>query len=218
MTDVLANPENDSRSAEEMAAALVAAIEDLVRARLRHEVVDEVAEKVIDAIEGERPEKIPARVAEALDARRARSHRLLVVGQIEYPEAPGTTHVVALGPFSARGVLDSPEKFLKATDGGSAAREAGQGLAWDSKTGKGRGRFMLVPAFATARDAWNYFRGSGGAISEPETWAEIADGASGIEPVCVCGLIKTFACRFCGKDVEHYCQRHEKGTPHHCGA
>lgn len=163
-------------------------------------------------------DEVADRCIEALDAVRAKSHRLLVVGQIEYHEAPGTTHTVALGPFSARDTLDTPEKFLKATESGSAAREAGQGLAWDSKTGKSRGRFMLVPAFRTGRDAWNYFRDSFGVISEPETWAEIADNAAGIEPVCVCGLIKTFDCRFCGNQVEHYCQRHDKGTPHHCGA
>lgn len=177
LTDVLADPENENLSA------------------------DEVAERCIDA----------------LDAARARTHRVLVVGQIEHAEAPGTVHTVALGPFSSRGVLDSPEKFRKATEGGTAAREAGQGLAWDSKTGKGWGRFMLVPVFRSARDAWNFHRGESGLMAEPETWAEIADNAAGIEPVCVCGLIKTFVCRFCGREVEHYCQRHEKGTQHRCG-
>lgn len=178
MTEVLADPENENRSADEVADLCIA----------------------------------------ALDEARARSHRLLVVGQIEYPEAPGTAHTVALGPFSSKGILDSPEKFQKATEGGGAAREAGQGLAWDSKTKMGRGRFMLVPAFRTARDAWDFFRGESGLLSEPETWAEVTEGITGLEPVCTCGLIKTFSCRFCGREVEHYCQRHDKGTQHRCGA
>lgn len=178
MTEVLADPENESRSA------------------------DEVAERCI----------------EALDTARSRSHRLLVVGQIEHSKAPGTVHTVALGPFSSRGVLDSPSKFAKATEGGSAAREAGQGLAWDSKTGKGRGRFMLVPVFRTARDAWDYSRDTGCVLEEPQAWADIAESAAGIEPVCTCGLIKSFPCRFCAREVEHWCHRHQQGTQHRCGA
>lgn len=81
-----------------------------------------------------------------------------MVGQIFFPEAPETAHTVVLGPFSARGVLDTQEKFLKAVQGGSAARTAGQDLAWDTKKGTGRGRFMLAPAFQRGRAAWDFFR------------------------------------------------------------
>lgn len=115
---VLCDPENQTRSAEE------------------------VAELVIDQ----------------LDAVRAQSHRLAVVGQLWFNEAQERPHTVILGPFSARGVLDSRDKFDKVVQGGTAARDAGQHLAWDAKTGKGRGRFMLVPAFKSSRDAWNFFR------------------------------------------------------------
>lgn len=162
-------------------------------------------------------EEVAERCIDALDTIRARSHRLLVVGQIEYPQAPGTAYTVALGPFSARGTLDSPEKFAKATQGGSAAREAGQGLAWDSKTGKGRGRFMMVPAFRSARDAWNYFRDSVPALAE-EDWADLSETITReIVPVCVCGM-KATLCRWCNKPAEHWCHRHLKGAQHRCGA
>jgi hypothetical protein len=94
----------------------------------------------------------------ALDDIRSRTHRLAVVGQITFPEAPETVHTAVLGPFSCRGILDSQEKFLKAVEGGSAARTAGQDLAWDAKKGTGRGRFMLAPAFMRGRAAWDFFR------------------------------------------------------------
>lgn len=211
--EILSDPENLNRTAEEVADLIIEQIESHVRAQLRDEVADEVATRVIDAIEGERPEKIPARVAEALDARRARTHRLLVVGQIQ-PQAPGETYTVALGPFSARGVLDSQEKFDKATQGGSAAREAGQGLAWDSKTGKSQGRFMLVPCFRTARDAWDFYRGQGPAEAVAGVAADWQPRQ--IEPVCTCGLPGAAVCRFCQAEVPRYCHRHDEGEPHRC--
>lgn len=94
----------------------------------------------------------------ALDDVRSRTHRLAVVGQIRFPAAPETTHTVVLGPFSCRGLLDTQPKFLKALEGGSAARTAGQDLAWDAKKGTGSGRFMLAPAFQRGRAAWDFFR------------------------------------------------------------
>jgi hypothetical protein len=131
----------------------------------------------------------------ALDDVRARTHRLAVVGQIAFPEAPETTYTVVLGPFSARGILDTQEKYLKATEGGSAARTAGQDLAWDTKKGTGKGRFMLAPAFRSARDAWNFFRPGEDAM--PSRFAWIAESiqrweaggsrAAEVKPVCHCG-------------------------------
>lgn len=107
--------------------------------------------------EGEPSEKVIAAAIQALDEVRARSRRLAVVGQITFGPQDAT-HTVVLGPFSARGYLDSEAKFAKAVAGGSAARQAGQDLAWDPKTTRGRGRFMLVPAFTSPRDAWDFFR------------------------------------------------------------
>jgi hypothetical protein len=106
-------------------------------------------------------EEIAELLIDSLDAARGRTHRLVVVGQISYATPEGglsAPHTVVLGPYSARGVLDSQEKFDKAIAGGTAAREAGQSLAWDSKTGTGKGRFMLAPAFLRPRDAWDFFR------------------------------------------------------------
>jgi hypothetical protein len=120
VAQILSDPENQSRSAEEVAELAIQALDDL----------------------------------------RARTHRLAVVGQLQFTEAQ-ETHTVILGPFSSRGVLDGPDKFAKATQGGTAAREAGQHLAWDTKTGTGHGRFMLVPAFRSPRDAWDFFRPDG---------------------------------------------------------
>ncbi|AXG81169.1 hypothetical protein DVK44_29655 [Streptomyces paludis] len=165
-----------------------------------------------------------------------------MVGQIRY-EAQGATHTVVLGPFSARGILDSPEKFQRATEAGSAARTAGQGLAWDAKTGLGRGRFMLAPAFASARDAYDFFRGNerGEEIKALTSkmlieggWREARGAAelkadldawaagrwaqeAGVGPNCNCGLPAGVTCRFCRAEYERHCPRHDRtAKPHRC--
>lgn len=161
MASILTDPENSQRSAEEVAElcieALMGALQDTVKT-MRAEEADRVADKVIAAIEGDELGGIPAKILDVIDARRARTHRMAVVGQIRFGPQE-TTHTVVLGPFSARGILDTQEKFRKATESGCAAREAGQHLAWDSKSGLGEGRFMLAPAFFKPRDAWDFFRG-----------------------------------------------------------
>lgn len=149
----------------------------------------------------------------ALDDIRSRTRRLAVVGQIRYePQDP--PHTVVLGPFSSRGIIDAPEKFRAVVDGGTAARDAGQGLAWDSKTGKGRGRFMLAPAFLRPRDAWDFFRVA------REDAADITAAVAGwtppeIGPACTCGLVGEIVCHVCGASYERHCFRHEPGVDTH---
>lgn len=121
---------------------------------------DAVVKILADPANDERSaEEVADLVIGALDDIRARTQRLAVVGQIHFPdEAPETVHTVVLGPFSSRGLLDTREKFLKALSATSAARNAGQDLAWDARKGTGSGRFMLAPALRTAREAWDFFR------------------------------------------------------------
>ncbi|MFC5799149.1 hypothetical protein [Streptomyces formicae] len=121
---------------------------------------------------------------------------------------------MVLGPFSARGILDSQEKFERAIQGGTAARELGQHLAWDSKTGRGRGRFMLAPAFFKPRDAWDFYRGTGPA----EAVAEVIEHLPrDIVPACTCGMKGQILCRYCTTAYERHCPLHEQeAQPHHC--
>lgn len=141
----------------------------------------------------------------ALDEVRSRTHRLAVVGQISFSGIPTPSdplHTVVLGPYSARGYLDTQDKFRRAVEGGSAARQAGQDLAWDSKTGKGRGRFQLVPAFLRPRAAWDFFRPE---KEQGETLLKILQDVSqwraglwaeqaGIKPACHCGVRTALPC------------------------
>lgn len=79
-------------------------------------------------------------VLEAAEAARDKGAKFLAVGQYSLPDTP--LNHVAIGPFSTE----------------LQARKAGEGLAWDSKSGTGNGRFMVVPVVAKALDAWNLIR------------------------------------------------------------
>ncbi|MGA4942167.1 hypothetical protein [Streptomyces cinereoruber] len=178
--------------------------------------IDAVASALADPENAERTaEEVAAAAIQALDDVRSRTHRLAVVGQIQYgPQEP--VHTVILGPFSCRGILDSEVKFRKALEGPLSAREAGQGLAWDPMRKRGRGRFMLAPMFWSARDAWDFYRGS-------EVAEEVVEAVSvlprGISPACLCGLKHVPPCRHCGQAYEHHCPLHEPEAPiHRCKA
>ncbi|WP_147450945.1 hypothetical protein [Streptomyces hoynatensis] len=165
VADILSDPQNQEKTAEEIAEAVI--------------------EKV--------------RETDALVS------RVAVVGQIQEGSRPPLT--VVLGPFSARGILDTPEKFAKATAGGTAARTAGEGLAWNPSTKVGRGRFMLAPIFKSPREAWDFhkeipvFNPPGGEYFYQAAHALTAWNPEQIEPACVCGLRAGI-----------YCHKHMKRT------
>lgn len=96
---------------------------------------------------------------ETIDEERGKKKRILVVGQIQYggQEHPYT---VALGPYSTAGKLDTLENWQARSEAHTASRTEGGKLAWDTSTKAGKGRFMIVPLLRTARDAWDFFRGT----------------------------------------------------------
>lgn len=149
---------------------------------------------------------------QALDDVRSRTHRLAVVGQIQYgPQEP--VHTVVLGPFSSPLLLDGPEKLRAALERPCTdAREPGRGLAWDPKRKVGQGRFMLAPMFTKPLDAWDFYRGD--TVAE-EVVEAVAHLPRGIQPACLCGLKHVPACRFCGRAVQLHCPLHEPGAEIH---
>ena len=138
LATILSDPANSSRTAEELAqlvldetyALALSAAKAEIRAETRREILDKDAEE----------------------------RRLAVVGQISYGPQEAV-HTVVLGPFRSPLRLSSEERFQEALKRPcTAAREAGNGLAWDSKSQTGHGRWMLAPAFIKPRQAWDFFR------------------------------------------------------------
>ncbi len=127
---------------------------------------------------------------EVVEEFHANAERLLVVGQVQ-PEGDESLYTVALGPFTARGTLDTEAKWDKAAKESTKAHEAGGKLAWHTTSKKGRGRYMVVPIFKSPRDVWDTF--GGGAVKEEVTeYVEATNDP--IVPVCSCGNRKS---RFC---------------------
>lgn len=168
---------------------------------------------MVESVEGEKAGGIPARIADRIDDTRSATHRIAVVGQIRYrPREP--VHAVVLGPFRARG-SDTEVKFLTAIQGGTAAREAGRHLAWDTKTGTSKGRFMPAPAFRTGRDAGDFLRGQAPAEGIAQAVAESRSPHFG--PVCACGLQDAGTCRWCGLACQRHCPLHDpEAEVHQC--
>ncbi|MFH0241369.1 hypothetical protein ACGRHY_02760 [Streptomyces sp. HK10] len=80
---------------------------------------------------------------------------------------------------------------------------------------------MLAPPLHTPRDSWNHWRDTV-PVGE-EDFADLGQAVADwtprdIEPVCVCGLKGTVACRLCGAEMERHCRRHNKGAPAHTRA
>ena len=138
MAAILTDPENENRSAEEVADRVLDKMFALAVSKAKAELRDETRREIFD--------------------KDHQARRLAVVGQIRFT-AQEDPQTVILGPFHAQGALTDPGKFRTVVAKACAsAREAGGGLAWDPKTRVGRGRFMLAPAFMHPRDAWEFFR------------------------------------------------------------
>jgi len=172
LAKILSDPENEHRSAEELATLVLDRMYDLAVSTAKAEVRAETRREILD--------------------NDAKDRRLAVVGQITFgPQEP--THTVVLGPFRSPLQLGSEERFQAALGKPcTAAREAGSGLAWDSKSGTGRGRFMLAPAFMKPRDAWDFYRGVGPAPVVDQALTDVAARHAG--PVCLCGLRDGVTC------------------------
>lgn len=172
LAKILSDPENGNRSAEDLAVLILDRMYDLAVTTAKAEIRAETRREIFD--------------------KDSEARRLAVVGQISYgPQEP--THTVVLGPFYASRPLPDEERFREVVKlPNTQAREAGQNLAWDTKSGKGRGRFMLAPAFMKPRDAWDFYRGTGPAPAIAEALAAVSPKIIG--PTCLCGMREDVRC------------------------
>jgi hypothetical protein len=121
-------------------------------------VLDKMYDLAVSTAKAEIRTETRSEIRREIFERDSAVRRLAVVGQISFgPQEE--THTVVLGPFYAPQPIGSEESFRAAVAKPcTPAREAGRHLAWDYKTGKDRGRFMLAPAFLKPNEAWDFFR------------------------------------------------------------
>lgn len=84
-------------------------------------------------------EEVAERAIEAYEAEHAKSHNLIVLGHFRLSE--NESYVAAVGPLSTRAT--------------ARAREVGERFAWDYKTRRGTGQFVLVPLVRNPNEAWD---------------------------------------------------------------
>lgn len=150
--------------------AIVAILEDESN---KDELVGDVAQLILDTVEELQGEQ----------------KRIAVVGQIRSAYADDVFPVV-LGPYTARGTLNTQEKWQKAAESHTTSRSDAGSLAWDTTVKTGKGRYMLAPMLKNARAAWDFYR-----VAKPDMEDEIQEIFSTIRgseinigPVCVCGM------------------------------
>lgn len=114
---------------------------------------------------------------------------IAVIGQIQ-PDGEDGPFPVVLGPFTARGKLDSEEKWREAAKSHTTSRSAGGGLSWHTVFGTGRGRYTLAPVFKDARSAWAFYQASRPEVEEEvqEIFSTIRGSEINVGPTCLCGF------------------------------
>lgn len=121
-------------------------------------------------------EEVAERVIAAYEEEHSRTHNLIVLGHFRLSETE--SYVAAVGPLSTRAT--------------ARARGVGERFAWDYKTRKGTGKFVLVPLIRNPNEAWDEARrASVEAISTSRLAYELGGGSLSRDPfgpACVCGL------------------------------
>jgi hypothetical protein len=87
-------------------------------------------------------EEVAEKAIEAYEAEQAKTHNLIVLGHFRISETE--SYVAAVGPLSTRAT--------------ARAREVGERFAWDYKTRRGTGQFVLVPLVRNPNEAWDEAR------------------------------------------------------------
>jgi len=90
-------------------------------------------------------EEVAERAISAYEEAQAKTHNLVVLGHFRLED--DTSYVAAVGPLSTRAV--------------ASARGVGEHFAWDYKTRRGTGKFVLVPLIRDPNRAWDEARNEG---------------------------------------------------------
>lgn len=148
-----------------------------------------------EANEDKTAEDIAEEIILALDELRSKSHRLAVIAS--YAWHPGEEPSLAvLGPFSTR----AP----------AAARAVGEGMAGTAKGG--HGKWLLVPAYANVRAAWDAVRPDPDSERERALEAQLG-GFYRQFPAAYTPLAGDWATCCCGVRRGSYCLVHKKRNP-----
>lgn len=136
-------------------------------------------------------EEVAEKVIDAYEAEQARTHNMIILGHFRLNESE--SYVAAVGPLSTR----APAR----------AREIGQRFAWDYKTRRGTGKFVLVPLIRNPNEAWDEARNMQvETVREAATRGALSSDPYG--PACTCGLPEHPRYNSLGDEAQLSCPRH----------
>lgn len=141
---------------------------------------DSNAEISAEELAIELAEETVSAMISAYEEIQAKSYNLIVLGHFRLNEEE--SYVAAVGPLSTRAH--------------QRARGVGEHFAWDYKTRRGSGKYVLVPLIRNPNEAWDHLR------KEQRPPAEVQESlkrASALSldptgPACVCGLREDLVC------------------------
>ncbi len=109
-------------------------------AKVSRAVADILAREGNDALSAEElAAEITEQIISSYEEIQAKAYNLIVLGHFRLDD--DTSYVAAVGPLSTRAK--------------ARAREVGERFAWDYKTRKGTGKFVLVPLIRNPAEAWD---------------------------------------------------------------
>lgn len=138
-------------------------------------------------------EEVAEKVISAYEAAQAATNNLIVLGHFRLED--DSSYVAAVGPLSTRAT--------------ARARGVGERFAWDYKTRRGTGKYVLVPLIRDPNQAWDEARAAQvDTIKEATGFALSADPFG---PVCLCGLPEHPRYNSLGDAAQLACPLHPEG-------
>jgi hypothetical protein len=108
-------------------------------------------------------DEITSQIISTYEEIQGAKYNLVVLGHFRLDD--DSSYVTAVGPLSTRAV--------------AAARGVGERFAWDWRTRRGTGKYVLVPLIRDPRDAWEAARNAGVPDEDTQEFMSCVTGESG---------------------------------------
>lgn len=115
-----------------------------------------------ESLAEELADSVVSSVVDTYEAIQTKAYNLVVLGYFQTVD--GVHHAAAVGPLSTRAT--------------KRARDMGEGFAWDYKTRRGTGRYVVVPLVRNPREAWDGVREEA-AVEHDGVWSSPVSGVEG---------------------------------------
>lgn len=171
-----------------------AAVASAAAALLAREENDDVT---AESLAEELAESVVSEVVSTYEEIQAKAYNLVVVAQFRPLQGAGPSYMAAVGPLSTRAK--------------ARAREVGERFAWDYKTRRGNGGYVLVPLIRDPSQAWDEARAAHVEVIKERAEEMFSLSANPFGPACTCGLPDHPRYNSLGDEAVLTCPLHPEG-------